>query len=67
MKQIGPLVEKLYAIKVRRLLMKDPVHSLIHIYEDALLFGSLDNISAFPSENCFANVKKISAGSEVTS
>ncbi|ODM93427.1 hypothetical protein Ocin01_13254, partial [Orchesella cincta] len=27
------------------------VHSLLHVHQDALIYGSLDNVSAFPFEN----------------
>ena len=35
------------------------VHCLIHIHEDALRFGALDKVSAFPFENFLGQVKKL--------
>lgn len=35
------------------------VHSLIHINEDVLMFGPLDNFSAFPFENYMQSIKKL--------
>lgn len=36
------------------------VHMLTHICQDVELYGSLDNISAFPFENYLGQIKKIS-------
>ena len=35
------------------------VHSLIHIADDARLFGPLDNVSSFPFENYLQYIKKL--------
>lgn len=35
------------------------VHSLMHLVDDAKLFGSLDNISCFPFENYLGHLKKL--------
>ncbi|XP_039308985.1 uncharacterized protein LOC120356847 isoform X2 [Solenopsis invicta] len=35
------------------------VHNLIHLSEDALKYGSLDNFSAFPYENYMQTIKKM--------
>lgn len=35
------------------------VHSLIHLSDDALLFGNLANISAFPFENFMQTIKRM--------
>jgi len=35
------------------------IHSLIHLADDALLFGSLDNISAFEFENYMQKIKRM--------
>jgi hypothetical protein len=34
-------------------------HSLIHVSDDARLFGSLDNVSSFPSENYMQQSNKM--------
>lgn len=33
------------------------VHSLLHLHDDALIYGSLDNISTFPYESFMQNIK----------
>lgn len=35
------------------------VHSLIHVVDDVLLFGNLDNVSCFPFENYLGHIKKL--------
>ena len=35
------------------------VHSLLHLVEDAKLFGSLDNVSCFPFENYLGTLKRL--------
>ncbi|XP_011684334.1 PREDICTED: uncharacterized protein LOC105447823 [Wasmannia auropunctata] len=40
------------------------VHNLAHINEDVLMFGSLDNFSAFPFENYMQSIKKMLRKSE---
>lgn len=35
------------------------VHNLLHINEDILMYGSLDNFSAFPFENHMQSIKKM--------
>lgn len=35
------------------------VHNLLHINEDVLIFGPLDNFSAFPFENYMQSIKKM--------
>jgi hypothetical protein len=35
------------------------VHALVHLANDAHKFGSLENISAFPFENFFSNLKRM--------
>lgn len=35
------------------------VHCLVHLSEDAKVYGSLDNISSFPFENFLAKLKRI--------
>ena len=35
------------------------VHSLIHIHQDAVQYGPLDNVSAFPFENYLGKLKKL--------
>lgn len=38
------------------------VHSLIHINEDALKYGNLNNVSCFPFENYMQNIKRFVRG-----
>jgi len=38
------------------------VHSLIHLADDAVKFGSLDNVSAFPFENAMQSILKYLRG-----
>lgn len=38
------------------------IHALIHLADDAKLYGSLNNISAFPFENYFGQLKKLVRG-----
>lgn len=35
------------------------VHGLVHLSGDAHMFGSLDNISAFPFENFLSKLKRM--------
>lgn len=35
------------------------VHNLLHLNEDVLMYGSLDNFSAFPFENYMQSIKKM--------
>jgi hypothetical protein len=48
-------VEQLYGVEF----LVYNVHSLIHIPDDAKLYGKLDNISAFPFENKLQQVKRL--------